>query len=780
MLSRFVLVAIALVSVVIPAEAAVVPRDMLGGIGEFSNSCYTSWVSSYGGSDYDWNAPGRWSYGPKHAGGAPWRFGTNLATPDDSVAEGWSRESNLNPDSSLIYRLVDNAGGKCQYFAIRNLPRGYGSAYVSTRFEVGTEPYKLNPGDVVTFRIDSIRMDDCDASGLTYQLVLDGVNGSPSYQNLPPAVTTYSSSVTGTVSSGAKEVVAKVRIIASDGVGTHTPGICVDGAHLTIRRGGSQLTEEVPVRKSRSVKSTQCFVTSHDDPYSLARNYDRVNLKEENDYWFARRLKYYNPGIRVFFWAGPWVADWREPGYGNRDPLASNTPIGMARVLAHDAKPGNKPWLYSNGDTWFGVDPTHPNVYYAHIDDAAFQQEWILNAFAKVAKYRLDGLFIDGSAVATPSGGFPGIQPWEEQSFLHAVMNKRPSGIEVVHNMCAANLLKGFNPSARDPGRRWLEQVFVSFDPTWVPPATGEYTAANHYTANSADNTIDGMYQEYAFFKHGGGRNWYGATYTQDCLNDMDQVAAWNAKLPANRAKWMHCQAYGDDRADDPARGIDGWLNFGLCCYLLGQNDWTTVGFSMKTGSERTYPTSQLDETANLGRPAGDRVMTGNMGERRYYGSDEGAKGGVIVANTDPASSSSFVPGFDLIDQNSVFHPAGVAIPLGPHTGRILYHQNSYKYVTAVTSPVEGQTISSAACQIRGRVVANRPGLALPSTAQVRIDSGPWIDCPVATDGSWSLSVTSLAPGPHTVGSRVCVSAGDCEPDKRERRFVVAGHLRPN
>ena len=757
-----------------PCHAKLVARDLLGGIGGFENSVHSAWVSSYAGSDYDWDAPTRWSYGPTNG----YRWGHNLATVNDTVAEGWTRESDLNPDRNLVYRLMDSASGKCQHFAIKGLADGNGVAYLLRDFSVGKEPYKLNSGDAVTFSLDSVSMAGYEGLDVTYEIGLQGV-GAPGTRKLAPSTSPSPSSVSGTVLADAKRIRAFVKISVRGGTASRTPGISVDGAHLTIRRGGSPLTEEIPPPRNRSVKTMRVFVTSDDDAYAIARDYDRVDLQYESDYWFARRLKYYNPDIKVYLYEGPWVNDWREKDHGNRDPAWSDTPLGMAYVLQHDARTGSPDWLYRDGDSWSRMDS---GEYLAHLADKAFQSEWAASAFAKVLDYKLDGLFIDGPAVKTASPKSPAIEPWEEQSFLHAVMAKRPAGVDVIHNACSCNLVKGFNAGVSDdPWLRWLEQGLIFFDPSWKPQATGGYTASNGYTANSPDNTFDGMYQESAFWGYGAGRNWYKQSYATNCLNDMDTVKAWNAKLPENRKKWMHIQARGADRPKakpaDPAHGIDGWVNFGLCLYLLGQNEWTTLGLRVTTGAETTCPTAPFGDTANLDSPAGERAMSGTLGLRRYFGGDAGAKGGIVVANIADTGRATYSPEFDTIDQDGVFHPVGSAIDLGPHTGRILYHQSNHKHVSVVTSPAEGAAITGASLTIRGKVIANRPGLALPSVVQVRIDDGDWLDCPVDAGGAWSraLSTQPLSPGAHTVSSRAYVSASDVEPGKRGRTVVLKG-----
>lgn len=216
-----------------PADAALVPKDLLGGLGGFENSCYSSWVSSYSGTDYDWNAPGRWSYGPKKG----YRSGISIATKNDSVAESWIRESGLNPDK-LIYQLVGNGGGKCQYFGMKGVAGKNASTDLHTVFAVGKEPCKLNVGDTVAFTIDSIRMEGYGGLNCTYQIALSGVVGGNTTTKLTPSSQPFSATVIGKVAPGATWVRATVAIHAPNGTGNQVPGIYIDDAHLTIQPAG--------------------------------------------------------------------------------------------------------------------------------------------------------------------------------------------------------------------------------------------------------------------------------------------------------------------------------------------------------------------------------------------------------------------------------------------------------------------------------------------------------------------------------------------------------------
>lgn len=757
--------------------------DLLGGIGNFEiDPCYTNWVSGYAGGDYNWNAQGRWSYGSST------KWGYNVATPDDSVAEGWSREGDRNPEKNYIYRLAVDGGSKCQYFALKNVSNS-AIAYLKTSFPVSTKSYQLNVGDTVTFSIDKLRMDDYGTLNLSYALKLTGLGGdSKSAVNWLSKMAT-SGSVSGIVNAGTTRVNAWV-IIQCWGGGTKalTPGIYVDNAHLTVVRNGQQVTETVPVKTDRKIKTIRYFVTSSDDPASTARNFDYIDFTHESDYWFARRLKYYNPNIKCYLYEGPWVCDWRETAAsgsdwesswrmsrgsksGKRDNIWSNTSLGLEYVLNHD-QTQDPDWLYPNGSTYYGLGA---HAHYANLGDSTFDKAWVDSALTRVADYKLDGLLIDGPIVKIKSGNFPGIEPWEEQKLLHTVMDSAPAGIDVLHNICAVNLVEGYDASGSNPWLRWPEQGLIFCDPTWKPHESGEYTAAKGYRANSASNTVDGLFQEYAYFMHSNGRNHYKTAYALNCLNDMDAVKKWNSSIPVDHKKWAHMMVSGDDIAQDPADGIDGWANFGLCNYLLGQNEWTTLGIRVINGTSTSWPYAPLDETANLGLPAGNRTVSGNVCQRRYFGADDGATGGVVVANLADSLANSYVPTFDVVDQEKKWHPAGLAINLSANKGRILYHQNNYKYVSVVISPAQNEKVAPEVYRLRGKVVANRPDIGLPSVVQVKIDNGAWTNCSVDSNGNWGMAwdFNNVSTGEHSINCRAYVRSTDYEPTKQNRTFRI-------
>jgi len=66
----------------------------------------------------------------------------------------------------------------------------------------------------------------------------------------------------------------------------------------------------------------------------------------------------------------------------------------------------------------------------------------------------------------------------------------------------------------------------------------------------------------------------------------MDAVKSWNASIPDTEPKkQMNCRLFAVDDTSNPALGISGWLHYGLCSYLLGQNDYTTFGAVRSDGT---------------------------------------------------------------------------------------------------------------------------------------------------------------------------------------------------
>jgi len=221
----------------------------------------------------------------------------------------------------------------------------------------------------------------------------------------------------------------------------------------------------------------------------------------------------------------------------------------------------------------------------------------------------------------------------------------------------------------------------------------------------------------------------------------------------------------------EPVAGVDGWGNFALCSYLLGQNAWTTFGCDERTGKWKP----DFSKTTLMGNPCGLEAPLDAANKycryRRYVGTDQGAKGGIVVVNGGTSAQNISLP-YDLVEETGRHLPAGTSVTLQPHTGRFFFHQNNYKYVSVVTSPVENEVLSGWVQTIQGKVIANRLGLAFPKIVQVKVDNGPWRACPVDKLGNWKTLWTNMLPGKHLIYCRAFVSFRDNEPLKVPRTVV--------
>ena len=122
---------------------------------------------------------------------------------------------------------------------------------------------------------------------------------------------------------------------------------------------------------------------------------------------------------------------------------------------------------------------------------------------------------------------------------------------------------------------------------------------------------------------------------------------------------------------DDPAQGVDGWLHFGLCSYLLGQNDWTSLAMSARNGDS----VAEYAITAQLGVPASEHAAIGGdpyFRYRLYNPTTDGGSGGVVVVNANTSGNRSYAVPFDAIDEQGSYVPAGTTITLKPNSGRVL------------------------------------------------------------------------------------------------------------
>lgn len=690
--------------------AELVRVDLLGGLGDFEYGADVTWGSSYNGPDYDFAANSGWVSEPEVSGA---RWGYNLPGPDDQVAVGWMRgtSSALRPGANFVFRIAEGSGiggSNCQHVAIRAMTSGSGTADLYTRFPVTAKGSDVRVGDRLVFRVESLRMVDYQnlpqGTTVSYRIALSWRKNDPNNPGstipvvvnrpIEPSVVPVSAEVEGVIDPGATSVTAYISVLTAGDLDGKQPGFYADGARAYLQRAESPAEYaywEVPVRRDRSIQTMKAYFkpTTVDDVYEIATDYDLVMFQNQGDARFVARLRHLNPSIKVYLYeSGGTITDWRD--HRGIDAWYSNSPVGFAYATSNHPE-----WLYSNDAGSYVYDPKYPNHYYTRVSDPAYQSYWATRTVSFATLGRYDGVWVDalerlgekrsGGALVCPARG-----EWEVQQFLHSVVPVlRSAGVEVIQNGCALHL-------ETDPGR-------IYFDPFWLPEEP--YTAP-YYAANTPSICADSLYQEWAFFKHGpvdgSLANKYYTDYWLQCLADMDAIRTWNTAdgdraLPANRKKLYHMLVHGVDRADDPAGGISGWLQFGLCSYLLGANEWTTLGVS-KVGDYRAKV--DLSITRRLGSPTGDhQAYAGDIYLRyRLYDADgSGGQGGVVIANGNLDGPRTYTLLFDAVDESGNFADAGTSIVLPPHSGRIFLRQVEKVYIRVAVptaTVVPGQVLS--------------------------------------------------------------------------------------
>lgn len=692
----FAILAGACSSLATEARAALVYMDLLGGLGDFEWASTFQWAShgGYAGDDYDWDAEtDEWHRA------ATYVTGSSRARPDDSVAAGWRRVTGatVNPKLNSIYRIAEGegiSGSNCQYFAVRGIAGG--PAYVQLHappFEVNSKPHDLHVGDRVTFRIDRIRMSGYASvpkgTIVTYRLRL-AWSGGLAETILAKSTTPLSApdnQVTCTVPPGVSEIRAYVTIDVQGDLGASEPGIFLDGAHLLVTRSGETeyAKEVVPVERNRRIKTHRLFLSCADnsDVYSAARSYDYAMLGEEQ-MATSLRLRYYNPQIKIYLYLLAAVRDSRFDE--SHEYLHSANALGFLSTLRE-----HPDWLYAYGqypyespDTrtpdWkklrYRFESAYPEspTYYARLTNGDFQRAWSQAAISKALLHRVDGIWIDALTVA--GWDVPERAKWEPQAFAQAVMPKlRAAGIPVTANGCWEHLdvlgdtdLDGLSGASK-------------ISPWWQPT---DFQRAVGYKPNTPSVTAESMQQEWGFFRpnaeDGPQSDFSDTSHWLRCLTDMDTVQVWNTAagdmaLATGERRWLHTQVTARKTCPTPMDGLDGWLRYGLCSYLLAQNDWTTFGCSFHPSYlEREHVDADLGITTRLGNPEGPHLPYNGDQYFRYrlYSRDSsGGVGGVVVVNAHPDATRSYVLPFDAVDEAGQVHNVGSKVTLMPHTGRI-------------------------------------------------------------------------------------------------------------
>lgn len=651
------------------ATAETVNMDLLGGIGDFEYSGDTRWYSGYTGSDYNFDTQSGFTTAP--SGG--WRSGYDLSTTDNSVAVGWVRRTGpwVHPRNNVTYSLVpsEQSAGNCQFLCLKRVVGDPVYARVETHVRVRNGPSDVHEGDTVTFRVDSIRMSGYSnlPTGTRVEYKIGFAGGSEKV--LEASGTSVSSEISWVVPANVGElVIPYVSISVTGPLGSEQPGVLVDGAHLFLKRASDPsryLTWDVPVTSSKGVRTLVYRGDWRQLPYDLyevAKNCDAVVLSD-GDGALAARLKYLNPSIRTYLYQIYTCIDRRDTR--GIDPWYSSSPTQMGWVR----KNNHTDWLYTGGTGAYGYvnEPDYPHSYYARVTNTAFQSYWLAGAMAKALRWRHQGVYMDTICPLTQEMlhskiAVPQRLPYEVQKFLHAtVPSLRSAGLDVVANIGGNNAIDASS------------SVFLN--PRWTPIAPYN---TSQYTSNQRIDVPNIVFQEWGFIRAGKERNGYYTYYWLKCLQDMDTVKSWNTTadggiVPANDRIYYSIQMLGTDIPDDPAAGIDGWYQFGLASYLLGQNDWTSFSWHSRG---KLLDGLDYSGTSHLGAPDGERASIGGdpcFVYRRYKTADGGRA--VVVVNANPEDTRNYVLDTDVMDEKGAIIAKGTTVTLKPHTGRIFVNR---------------------------------------------------------------------------------------------------------
>lgn len=662
-LRTLAVVAISILICAAQANAALVKVDLLGGLGEFEFSADTQWqmIAADG-----------------------WPYGVKAATPQDSVAASWYRLTSLGviPEQHTIFSIAPKTGissSASQYMALKGTQ---GSIWLRKAVYVANDkPSELHAGDKLVYKIDRIYMPACKLpAGTTVQYKM-GVNYHHTTTpvqtrvsvDLPIKTKPYSMELNLDVPQDAEVITLNVELTVKGNPGAAVPGIYIDGARL-YRKNPNGVTfqmEQVPVLKNnRSINTHFLFANAKkNDTYAIAQDYDSVILQCEADYWWALRLKYYNPKMRVALYAltGA-VSDYRTVDMV--DPFYTNSPLSLLQVATTHPE-----WLYPRPagfvppsdsrparlrDVPYLFEPGYNQHYYVDIANPQYQKAWESIVVDKIKRFRLDMVFADAVERLKPDVARPMERTSAEvQSFIHAVSpGLRKMKIENMVNCAVGDLL--------------VAPYNTYFDPRWK--ANAQAAQVEGYRSNTAETTPDAFFQEWAFWRHwpvnGVDMNQYDLGYWNATLDNMDAIALWNKSMSAANKKKMYAQCHGVDRFDDPAFGPDGWIHFALCSFLLAQNEYTQVGFS-RVGIVGDKTEVDLTGTARLGKAAGNRVFVerdGSLQTRAY-------SNGIVVVNGHPTQSRNYRCAKKIIDEDGAALRLGTSIVLPPRTGKMFFYK---------------------------------------------------------------------------------------------------------
>lgn len=684
-------------------SAIVNNTDYLEAIGDFEQSHLTRWYAQYLPSIFDQSANTVY-VDPVDPTAPNSRAGYSTPTSNDSVGDNWIKSTlHIDPWTNAVYKIV-NAGGlngtNCQYIALKGTAVAEATASIDHYVDIDpAKTWALQTGDTVTFKIDYIKMSDYSTmpkgASVHYYMTLGEV--SPA-KEIYPSLTAFSMSIAGVIPANITRLSIRVYLVTSGNIGTKTPGIYLDGAHLYVKRAGQSTNEqrEVPVKPVRSIKTYNVgFTRSLIDPYTSARDYDILS-ESEGDADSLCVLRRLNPSKRVaMYQSGGCCLDRRDSAGKDRIPKE-------AALTYLEAMTSHPKWLYQNSTGGYINGTSYPERYQLHISDPSYQKFWADQVIEKATRLGYNGVFIDDLSSLQPSFNDGIIRTMAEvQQFIHAVYPRlKAAGLSVTQNECALHL---------DGSADWAGNIGKLYsDPFWTPDA--QHPTSTGYSANSPDTVADVIFQEYAFFLPRKTENHYDKEYWLACLNDMDEVQRWNTalniggvpKLSDKDKRQIAMLVLGREFPNDPAYGADGWIDFGLYSYLLGQNNWTSIGFMLNGETSRApYPNVDFSRTKQLGMPSAPREAY--KGDpyclmRRYKATADGGVGGIVIVNGNTDVSRIYTVDFNATDESGVDINYGKVITLKPHTGRILLNRNTQVTVrvtttTATQNVLPGQTI---------------------------------------------------------------------------------------
>ena len=664
-------------------SADLVNTDFLDGYGDFEASHRVRWGSLYSQPGYDFAAHSIY-VDPVNPAFPALRTGYSTPSPNNSVADGWIKftGSETDPFNNAIFSVVPGGinGSKCQYIALTGLTSGAGEASIDIHCGVdANKPYMLHPGDKVTFAIDYIRMSDYSSlpTGTSVKYYMR-IAGAAQAKELQPSSTPFSDSTTAVIPAGISDINLRVYIKTFGNLGGRTPGIYVDGAHLYVERAGQSTFErrQVPALTNRTVRTQNVFFSQGcTDIYGAARDYDALST-DETQLPNLCVLRKFNPGIKVYLYQSAATCAEKRDLEGKDRKIQNEGALTLLEAITDHPN-----WLYPDGQGGYIKWTGHDNWYHVRISDPAYQSLWAERVIERVVSLGYDGVWVDNLTSMTQAQHGIDRSPLEIQQFIHAVYPRlKAAGLRIVQNACDLHLRGVLNWAGVD-GRIYL-------DPFWTP--TPPFPASEGYTANSPATVADVFFQEYAFIIPRTTENYYSKTHWLDCLNDMDEVKRWNTavnpdgspKLKDNEKRQLYLWVTGRDFDGDPAYGVNGWINFGLCSYLLGHNEWTSIGFRVESSSGGvaciSYPDVDYSITSRLGEPLGDHAAYNGdqyFRYRRYVPSASGGMGGVVVVNANTDAPRTFRLDFDGTDQQGNFVVNGQDVTIPPHSGRIYLKQ---------------------------------------------------------------------------------------------------------